>query len=153
MGIGKRLVVLLWVGYAIFAVGSKSYLKTTQDPSVEVFPFFAWSLFSRATATQSEYAVEVESLDGQQYSPPVDIMKLARTLALYADDSILVHKSMQALARAKTDERRLAFERSFLSGHDVSYRVVRYNFDPMDRWKTGERGEATVLGQYRAVKP
>ena len=144
---------MLWVGYAVLAVGSKSYLKSVDDPSIEVFPFFTWSLFSRAPSRQSEFAIEVVALDGQQYDPPVDIMKLAEPLALFGEDSILIHKSTQALAKAKTDERRLAFERSYLSGHNVSYRLVRYNFDAMDRWKTGARGEAKVIGQYETSNP
>ncbi len=149
MCIGRRFIIFLWVGYAVLAVGSKSYLKATDDPAVEVFPFFTWSLFSKVQDPREEFAIEVEMLDGQQFAPPVDVLELAVPRGLFRETPIAVHKSIQALAQSNGDGRRLAFEGNYLGGHAISYRIVLYRFDPMDRWRTGNRGSPKILGHYQ----
>jgi len=142
----KILAAALLCGYAAAAL----VLKLTLRRDAEVFPLFAWSLFSTVPAEDTDYAVRILSIGGEVLEPPLYFQQ-ARFF-FEGTDSIAAFMTVQRLgdalkagdAAAIAAHRRL-LERQYLRGRGVvRYEIVRRTFNTLTRWSSGG---------FRSVRP
>lgn len=148
----KRTIAGLLFGYIVTSVGSSFLMgSVTTSPVAELFPFFTWSLSSRVHKIRSEYIVEITNIDGEPIEPPRDMLD-AQNLLGYDQNRAITHKAARKLGRARggTPSLRRAFESRFMGRHTVSYRIVRVDYEPIERWRTGRVVARRILGEYRS---
>lgn len=156
-----------------FTVRSHSVLKTTMAVLVVVyvviayegghterhqyFPAFNWSLFSYVNATPSLVELHVKRIGDQTFDPPVNYFELGSYFLSARNHSTQLTKNVGLLAWAsqngdkqRAETLRKLIELQDLSGHGiVEYQLVRVEFNPIERWKTGRKQHETVLAEYQ----
>jgi hypothetical protein len=145
----RRLVLLLVVYF--FAGGASQKLVPGVD---EIFPFFGWSLFSKVPNLESRYWIAIDRHDGRPVEPPVSFLQAPDSIV--AGNRWVGRKVIQRLGRAfdkgRTEEvadlRRL-LEQNYLRGQ-VRYELLFERYDPLEKWKTGERRETRRLASFES---
>jgi hypothetical protein len=143
----NRLIVILIV---YFVAGTASQRLV---PGVdEIFPFFGWSLFSNVPNESSRYTILIEEHNGRAIDPPVVFLKAPETVV--TGNRYVGRKLINKLGRAKRRDRkrkvkryREILESNHLQGK-VRYELVFEQYDPLEKWKTGDSRELISLGRF-----
>lgn len=110
---------------------------------MEIFPFFSWFLFALTPNPSAEYNFQIITYGEQTFSPPI-IYNEAKGI-VPSPNSIKVPRLATTMAKAleenQTDEYHTAkrvFESNYLDNQKSIYQLIEINYDPLERWKTGE---------------
>ena len=147
----QRLVPLLFVVYSGVAVAGGLWA-----PKGEVFPFFNWSLFTKVSDQRGICEVEILALDGVALETPTRFYDLPKRFAAAQQRSSSIVKLAVRMAKAhragdleRFDSLRDVLESSYLGEVDqVTYRLVVYRYNPIERWRSGAVQSAEVLGEF-----
>lgn len=146
----RRRLVLIVVIY--FFAGS---ISQKMIPGVdEIFPFFGWSLFSQVPNVDRRYEVLISAHGSRKIEPPLAYLKADS--ALVKGNKHIGRKLIQqlggALERGESGEamrlKRL-LERNYLR-ENVRYEVVIENYDPLEKWRTGQATNVRSLGAFES---
>ena len=151
----KRTILGLFIGYIVTSVGAAFVIHGVRtDPGGELFPFFTWSLFSRNQNIRIDFIVEITNIDGKPVEPPRNILD-AKDFLGYIHSPSIVFKAAQKFGRARghTPSLKAAFESRFMGGHKVSYQIVRLEYHPVERWRTGGVVSRRIIGKYQSGSP
>ena len=118
-------------------------------------PFFSWSLFSLTPNRVETYAVRIHEYQGQTLNPPLDFAVAhgiidrpespkARTLIQNFG------RRLEAGDDKGARELRRTFETVFLAPL-MRYEVVRLDYDPIERWRSGTL-RVTPLRQFTTAQ-
>ena len=146
---GLMLPPLLLV-YCIIAVAASPPNRT------ELFPFFSWSLFSRASSTRSDVALLIRSVDGEPLSEPRLFYEMADQFAAARTGDSRLSKLLDQLAYfvRRSDRSNIARLRAVVEGNflrdamSVDYDLVRIEYNPIDRYRSGELKRVAILGSF-----
>ena len=146
----RAIAPALVLAYAATA-SSMSYIQNT-----EVFPFFNWSLFSSASNPKTDVVMIVRSIDGKTLARPTLFYTLRSFQAARSRDSRFLKtldKLYIAVKRGDPNaERRLRnlVENVYMAEADhAEYDLAVIQFDPIERLRTGEIRNVTVVRSYR----
>lgn len=148
VGIGA-LLIAYWVAAIAVKVGVRR--------DREIFPLFAWSLFSKVESEPTEYAVRLAEIgaDGAPAARWLDeSLETFRSVRSPAELWMLTQRLGDALAagdgRAVERWRRL-LEANHLAGHGaVRYEVVERHFVTSERASTGTIRSTRTLASFTA---
>ena len=142
----KALVAVVLCGYAVAAV----VLKASLRHEAEVFPVFAWSVFTTVPAENAEYALRILAVAGDALDPP----RFYEEVPSFFPESqrVEVFWIAQRLGRAldsgdveRIRAHRLLLERQHLRGRGtLQYEIVHRTFNTLARWSTG---------QFKSIRP
>ena len=147
----QRLVPALFIVYSCVAVAGGHW-----TPKREIFPFFNWSLFTTVSDRRSLCEVEILALDGVRLEAPTRFYDLPQRFAAAQQRSINVVKLALSMAKAhKAGDRerfealRGVLESAYLGDvEQVTYRLVVYRYNPIERWRDGTAQSAEILGEF-----
>lgn len=152
---GQGVVAVSLIAYALFSTGTSFALHgITTSPNRELYPFFTWSLFSKADNQKIDYSVFVTSINDEQFEAPIDWRKVEE-LPSFHDSRSLGLKAARAVG-SKTragapnaDALRRTFENRYFGNHDVDYIIIRSVYNPMLLWRDGAKpDEEQVIGSF-----
>lgn len=146
----RFLAPLLLLFYAAFALQAKP------AGDREIYPFFNWSLFSRATPFGADVTLRVLSIDGTPMERPQLLYQMAEHLEVARKQDGLAFKIIgqfsQAVARGELERaerlRGVIENRILGDAENIEYELVLIRFDPIARYRTGEIESVKVLGSY-----
>ena len=127
-------------------------------PTNYLYPYFSWRLFDRVKFLESDFAIELVSLDGKELKPPQDFVAYEVPLnkklrSLYSQP----HRTVQRLGQARNgndyssfSEIKKTFETHFLNRYKYGeYQLVFRTWDPLEALQNGKYINSTVLKKYR----
>ncbi len=122
----------------------------------EIFPFFAWSLFSQVPNVDRRYEVLITGQGGREIEPPMAYLK-ADSALVTGNEHIgrkLIQQLGGALERGEASEalrlRRL-LERNYLAKR-VRYEVVVEDYQPLEKWRTGRPVNVRSMGVFESER-
>ena len=140
-------------------VGAYSALAVAFIPigSLELYPFFNWSLFSRSAAQRGDVTLMIRSLNGETLERPQLLYDMKHGLvAAKRKDAILIKiidRLWSAIKRgdqATAERLRSVIETRFLSdARSLEYDLVRIQYNPIDRLQTGDIDQIDVLASFK----
>ena len=147
----QRLVPLLFVVYSGVAIAGGLWA-----PKGEVFPFFNWSLFTKVSDQRSICEVEILALDGVALETPTRFYDLPKRFAAAQQRSSSIVKLAWRMAKVHKSgdveqfaRLRSVLETSYLGDVDqMTYRLVVYRYNPIERWRSGAVQSAEILGEF-----
>ncbi|MCK5448951.1 MAG: hypothetical protein KAJ43_12450 [Gemmatimonadetes bacterium] len=109
----------------------------------EVYPVFSWALFGKVPNEQTQFALRILAYDG---SPLDDGLLFEQAEGIVAEPhSIAAQHAIRRLGTAATRgtkeeeaEARHLLEQIYLKP-GLRYEIVRVRYEPLSRWRTGER--------------
>ena len=144
--------IVFVVAYPIIAGASLVVLK---DESVtEIFPFAAWALFCFVPNEESDFTIELKSLDGDKLSTPLVVESIKD---LCEREKMVAYDLIQSLAAeidhpVEFDLLRSRLEQDVLIkiAEQGQYRLTKRRFDVMKRWRKHEfqSSETVFEGQF-----
>ncbi len=130
-----------------------------QGETDELFPIFAWSLFSRVPGdVQEGFDVRIVALDGVPFDEPVAYGSV--DVALTGEDVTGALDVIDAMGAALRDGRtdaaddaRALFESRFLREADqVTYEVIEVTYTTEERYECRCVVEGEVLGRFEVTR-
>jgi hypothetical protein len=127
----------------------------------ELFPIFAWSLFSTVPSEPNEYAVRITAIDGapleakpflgdlfgRGFSSPRSTSELWAVTQRLGD-------AISAGGSGEVGAMRRLLEANFLCATgQVDYEVVRLRYRTLDRWATGALGSIEPVAAFGTSEP
>jgi hypothetical protein len=147
----KITMAVFVVAYVVIAYAGGSTERR------QYFPVFNWSLFSSVESRPSVVELHVKRIGDQSFNPPVNYFELGSYFATARSRSPELPKNAGLLAAAaergdtkRVEQLRRMIELQDLSGQGtVEYQLVRVEFDPIERWKTGRNLREVILAEYQ----
>jgi hypothetical protein len=133
-------ITKLWLSTFLavyFVIG----LITEVYPGREVFPFFSWFLFTLAPQAGERYALILHEVNGTVVDPPRIYQDADGLVPNVQSDKMaeLIQRLGAAIEQGETGQERQfrqLLEANYLFPN-TRYDIVRIDFDPVVRWKTG----------------
>ncbi len=126
------LVAVLVIGYAAIPL-----------PGNEIFPFYSWTMFSLVPAEQNGFAVFILEEGGNVLNPPLEFQQAGSRVG--GQNSVVAYRDIQNMGKAylagdtqRFEELRQLFEKNYIHV-GTRYQLMKMNYDPITRWKTGNR--------------
>lgn len=146
-------IVLFAICYAAIGFGTWHWYR------FEIFPFFAWELFSGVPGEIVDFGVKITHINGQTLIPP----RYFEFTDTWFDDarSVNAQVNIQGLGvavaaqnDAEIQRRRTQFEELHLKNHaNVHYELYRRRYYPLDRWHTGQFLNEELLASFQTTPP
>ena len=116
----------------------------------EVFPFFAWDLFSVVPNEVDDYGVRVRELDHQPLSPPRFFEELPDVAQAFSTVDYVIVQQLGAAQQRGDAVRQGQLQRLLLDnllgrGKQARLELVRRRFDVLERYRTGHFRKLTVF--------
>ena len=136
----KPLIPLAILAYGVFAIFSRP------EGELELFPFFNWGLFSSAYANRTDNVVYVKAIDGRELPVARNFYDLSNEFRHAHNRDPQFFKTVDQLKYAylRGDDEafrrhRAIIEDRFFSEHSqVEYDLVEIEFDPVERYNSGD---------------
>lgn len=154
-GIPKRLRWVTWAIPLILILYFVGGLATRRFG--EVYPVFHWGLFASVSEERRGYEIWVVEQDGRRFDPPVMFQRLpeyeqlmAASYDIYRTPRVIRYfaSALEDGRAARAEELRQVFEYNFLPGDKVHYRVVRVDYNALERYNTGRIESSEVIGEF-----
>lgn len=144
----KCSVLLFFLAYwALQALGKNL------SPRFEYFPVFSWSLFTSVRNDVTSVAIEVTRVGKVEYDPARNYYQIPELSSHAARRTSSPFKAAwRLLGTPKTPEELEQLLNEFNAAYfdtpsEVAYQIVVENFDPLEKWKTGQvKSRSVILG-------
>lgn len=145
--------------YPLFSL-SLYALRMRSHPN-EIYPVFSWALFCSVPTENSDFAIRIIEIDGQELKPDVwledahqwfpNLLPERREVAKWTLRAASLHETN---ATETPDWCRRIENDVFLQKHEfVLYQVCRRTFDVRDRVRTGRFTDINVIRQFSCQVP
>jgi len=144
-----------WVVPAVLAFYFFAGLATKRTG--EVFPVFHWALFANAPETKIEYELYIIEQDGQRFPSPVLLQNteeykewLAASYDIYNSLGVIESfgRAYEAGRAERAAELEGVLEHNFVPGDEVRYKILRVEYDALERYRTGRVMTASTVGVF-----
>lgn len=148
----KTRLACLVIVYVLISCTARATTHITS--MVEVFPFFAWSLFSKVPNERNEFAIRIKEFDDETVDPPRFLGSFGPPFGKFSSTGWDI---LQAWGHAvssgnerEAEERRKAFELLFLKPKvkNVEYELVKRRYDVLERWESGAVREVKLVAAF-----
>lgn len=155
MNTPKQFGWVYWVIPVVLAFYFFAGLATKRTG--EVFPIFHWALFANAPDTRIDYELYILEQDGRRFSPPVLLQNteeykewLAASYDIYNSLGVIdsFARAHQAGRTERAAELKGALEHNFVPGDKVRYKILRVEYDALERYRTGKVRAASTVGVF-----
>ena len=136
--------------YVVVSCVGRLVLRDSRN--VEVFPFFAWSLYSRVPGFKSDYGIRVVDDDGQREY--LDYGRFGEFTTIgYKRVQMLGKSVSQGASEARIAEQRRIIESIYFDDDDIelSYELMTRQYDVLDRYTSGTFVSEAVLRGFTQI--
>lgn len=125
-------------------------------PAGELFPFFAWDLFSRVPGDTLRAAVYIEAVAGAPLAVPEELLGSARARGSKIVASQLTNELLRSVRSGSPDE---SVATALVANHlpaDVEWTLRVESYDPIDRYRLGRVATVAVqrfIGEVPVADP
>ena len=117
----------------------------------EVFPLFAWSLYSKTPSDRVRTFIQVTELNGEKLSSPINIydkLKLSKRPG-FDIRAIMIRweKAFKSKNQAQLEILKAEIKNVYLKDNVTSFRIATEKYNPFERLKTGKIESTTPQTQ------
>lgn len=152
-----RIYQQVFIAFVFLYAGISCAARATAHRTgmIEVFPVFAWSLFSKVPNTRSEYAIRIVRMNGEPLEPKVFLGAYGKPFRQFGSTD---YRKLQAwgAAVAANDEltatkKRAEFESTYLQpfARQLTYELTFRRYDVLERWEDDAFEQITVVATFQ----
>ena len=138
-----RYKLTLVVGSLLYvAISASTLLLARTGAQTEIFPLFAWDLFSVVPNARTEYGILVDALDGRPLDPPMPLEELTEAGLHYSMYAYQLAQELAAAQAAGDSKRATAITQTLRTNHlggtvrNARFHLVRRRYDVLERLRS-----------------